>query len=421
MRNRASPPLPRKISDKTFDYHIGEVVGRGGAALVVQATRQSTTNPDIPPADVVLKLLHEEHEADSDAKERLRIEAWLALALQHDHLVRGLDTFVWQGRRVLVLEHRQGLDLTKVLRRPIPAGVLAGLLLRIAEVLEGMHAFRNVPAGIGAVYHLDLKPDNIRITITGPCVLDLGAAWFEDLSGRMKPSSSRWGTLGITAPEVLDGQPQAKSDVYSLARLLWVVWQQPCHMGPDPAMAQESTKRRHLIETGLTTRLPSRELVVETLCRAMAPDVEERASMVELKDMLDEIHRQDGAPDVLAWCRETAQAWPAHLPATVRLRRPTMVQPMAPRAYATLSALLASAAVAGVGAMVGLVVMVGSIHMAVSHFSVPGEQEESVEVPEASELPEPVTTKPAARPEPSLSPSKTGWRGFGRGRQRSKP
>lgn len=88
---------------------------------------------------------------------------------------------------------------------------LSGTTARLLEILGRLHS-------IGVV-HGDLKPSNILVDDHGhPTVLDLGIARGRAL--RPAPGPARFGTPGYSAPELDDGPPSPRSDLYSVGFML---------------------------------------------------------------------------------------------------------------------------------------------------------------------------------------------------------
>src|SRR5207302_835797 len=79
----------------------------------------------------------------------------------------------------------------------------------VAEALGAIHA-----AGL---IHRDLKPSNILMAEDGPHVIDFGVARAIDASG----VTSRPGTAGFMAPEVLLGRPLTSAcDIFALGMVM---------------------------------------------------------------------------------------------------------------------------------------------------------------------------------------------------------
>lgn len=141
---------------------------------------------------------------------------------------RLVERFWEDGRQYLVMDWVRGMTLEEKLGKDGPLGwrEAAGCALQLCGALEKLHE------GKPAVLHLDLKPSNIILTQDGPRLIDFGSAVLvyaqesTDEENRLPAAekSSRTGTPGFAAPELLLGQDvDAGSDVYGLGAVLQVM------------------------------------------------------------------------------------------------------------------------------------------------------------------------------------------------------
>jgi formylglycine-generating enzyme required for sulfatase activity/dienelactone hydrolase len=198
------------IGETISHYRILELLGAGGMGVVYKAedTRLRRT--------VALKFLPLEMTQDPDAKERLRLEAQTASALDHPNIctIHEIDETA-DGRVFVAMAYYEG----ETLKQRIARGQVA-----IDEALRiGAETARAVAAAHDAgVVHRDIKPANIMLTKRGEVkLLDFGVA---KLSGRtaLTRTGVTVGTIAYMAPEHVMGQPaDQQSDVWALGVVLY--------------------------------------------------------------------------------------------------------------------------------------------------------------------------------------------------------
>lgn len=164
-------------------------------------------------AEVALKALNQELANAVDAEEhRLRFQQeYRAIArLSHPNICQTYDYGTLpDGRPYLTMEYidGQGLDEATL---PLSAEEIAPLLRQLGAALSYVHQ--------QGLVHLDLKPENLRLTRDG--VLKLMDFGLMGHSGQVLPAVR--GTLAYLAPETARlGPIDARADQYSLAILLF--------------------------------------------------------------------------------------------------------------------------------------------------------------------------------------------------------
>lgn len=193
-------------------YRLVGLLGRGGMGEVYEAVDERKDRT------VALKRLPQHLARDPGFQARFRREAELAARLSEPHIVPIHDYGEIDGTLFLDMRLVTGEDLATVLRRgPLPPRTTASVLTQTASALDAAHA-----AGL---LHRDVKPSNILLT--GPpgaefgYLVDFGIAKQTTAGDGLTGASSVIGTVAYMAPERFDGEGDRRSDVYSLACVLF--------------------------------------------------------------------------------------------------------------------------------------------------------------------------------------------------------
>jgi dienelactone hydrolase len=198
-------------------FEIVERLGSGGFGVVYRArdTRLGRM--------VAIKLLPEDFARNAERRERFRLEATAASALNHPNICTVHDLVEAGGCHFIVMELVEGRTLHEILAAgPLPASTAIDLGMQIAVALADAHA-----AGI---LHRDIKGTNIVVTPKGRAkILDFGIAKrigpdsdTDPDAARLTRAGSTLGTLNYMSPEQLLGKPiDARSDLFSLGVVLY--------------------------------------------------------------------------------------------------------------------------------------------------------------------------------------------------------
>lgn len=206
--NRTEP----QAGDDVGDYRLIEKLGAGGMGTVFKAVHRHMGRV------VALKALQSRWLSQKDLAKRFEREVRAAARLHHPNVVVAFDAREQEGRRWLVTEYLEGIDLSKLVRRdgPLPVDVALGYVLQAARGLEYAHA--------RGLVHRDVKPGNLFLTNEGTVkVLDLGLSRFAALDEEewvepLTSSGAFLGTASFVAPEQARNSRRAdgRADIYSL-------------------------------------------------------------------------------------------------------------------------------------------------------------------------------------------------------------
>jgi eukaryotic-like serine/threonine-protein kinase len=279
--SEAGPPAaPGNLGE----FQLIREIGRGGMGVVYEAKQVSLGRR------VALKVLPTVAGADTKQLARFQIEAQVAAALHHPHIVpifavgcdQGVHYYAMQlveGRclAAVMAERRsaeaaanEGSGLASEPLGKIPPLEAAGLAIQAARALEHAHAL--------GVLHRDIKPANLLVDPDGHLwVTDFGLACFQGIRD-LTASGDLLGTLRYMSPEQASGGRilDARTDVYSLGATLYeMLTGRPAFPGND---RQELIRQINGNEPIAPRKLdPSIPRDLETIvCKAMAKEPERR-------------------------------------------------------------------------------------------------------------------------------------------------
>jgi hypothetical protein len=187
---------------------IDGVLGEGAMGLVYRAHRVADLS------QVVVKVVRQAVSTEKVRARFAREGAALLRLAPHPNVVRAIE--VGDAPPCLVLEFIEGRSLLeRVLRDgPLPWDEAARIARDVARGLAAVHR--------QGVVHRDVKPDNIRLTLSGqPKLVDFGLAR-DEWRTALTAQGAVLGTPAYMAPELWRGQPcGAPTDVFALGATLY--------------------------------------------------------------------------------------------------------------------------------------------------------------------------------------------------------
>lgn len=214
MAARAAPP-PLVEGTLLKDYKVVRRVGSGSMGEVYEAVHA------VIGRRVAIKVLKQGVDQALNASRRLLEEARVVNAIRHPAIVDVFDVGVYGDRRpFLVMELLEGRSLSDRLKQrgKPPLDESLHLLAGILEALGAAHK--------AGVIHRDLKPSNVFLVgeTPGPTrikLLDFGIARRESREEALTAPEMALGSVGFMAPEQLQGQAVAASDLYAVGCLAY--------------------------------------------------------------------------------------------------------------------------------------------------------------------------------------------------------
>ena len=144
-------------------YRIIEQVGQGGMGVVYKAEDRKLKRT------VAIKFLPSQIATNSEERERFRIEARAAAALNHPNIATIYAIEENDDEMFIVMEYIEGRELKEIVGASLvgaqtragtrPAPTLADILNYAIQIAEGLQAAHEKD-----IVHRDIKPANILIT-----------------------------------------------------------------------------------------------------------------------------------------------------------------------------------------------------------------------------------------------------------------
>lgn len=216
-------PIPghhaERMPEKLGDYRIIREIGRGGMGIVYEAEQLSLER------QIAIKVLPRGYFIDPVRRERFQREAQIAGRLHHTNIVPIHGIGNDEGYDFFVMQYIDGVSLDELIAAANTAEDrinwqrVARIGIQAAKAMHYAHE--------QGVLHRDIKPANLllasdesgeheRVWIT-----DFGLALALKSDAQQREAVGTPGTLRYMPLEQLEGQPTARSDIYSLGLTLY--------------------------------------------------------------------------------------------------------------------------------------------------------------------------------------------------------
>jgi len=199
------------IGQTILHYKIFEKLGEGGMGVVYKAedTKLKRT--------VAIKFLPRQISSQGQERERFKIEAQAAAALNHPNIATIYAIEEVDDEMFIVMEFIEGKELRDIVKASSPVTTADAIhyATQIAEGLKAAHA--------KGITHRDIKSSNIMVTESGQVkILDFGLAKLTGQTIRLTKTGMAVGTVAYMSPE----QAQCidvdhRTDIWSLGVVLY--------------------------------------------------------------------------------------------------------------------------------------------------------------------------------------------------------
>jgi eukaryotic-like serine/threonine-protein kinase len=249
--------LPTGLEAGTLvgDFHIRQVLGRGGMGVVYLGDREVDGVRQV----VAIKVLRQGLQS-ADSTRRFLGERRILARLDHPNIPRFLDGgLTASGAPYFAMEYVEGTPLTTYCNeRKLPVRRRLELFVVVCDAVQYAHSH--------LVVHRDLKPTNILVTPDGVVkVLDFGIAKLLDAEQDGETGAGvRWMTLDYASPEQINGGAVTTAvDVFTLGVVLYELL---CGRRPHTGSRRHSIERAILetdpvapSATGIAAGVPDHE------------------------------------------------------------------------------------------------------------------------------------------------------------------
>jgi non-specific serine/threonine protein kinase len=200
------------IGRTVLHYSILEKLGEGGMGVVYLAEDTKLKR------QVAIKFLPQQLAASEEERERFKIEAQAAAALNHSNITQIYAIEEADDELFIVMEYIDGAELKTIVEAhrntPLPLDRISDYAVQIASALNTAHN--------KGIVHRDIKTSNIMITDDGQLkIMDFGLAKLSGTSDFTKTSSTL-GTTAYMSPEQIRGEVvDNRSDIWSFGVVLF--------------------------------------------------------------------------------------------------------------------------------------------------------------------------------------------------------
>ena len=198
------------------DYVIDALLGKGGMGCVYRAHVQEQPN-----VAVAIKELPPTVRLSSGQLVAQGISSQMRLMkrVNHPHIAKLLDAFLWNGSFYFVFEYVAGRSLQSIVAASgaLPERQALEYACELCDILGYLHGLEP------AVVYRDMKPSNVLLDDAGALnVVDLGIAREFKAADDQRKDTVAFGTQGYAPPEQYGcAQTDARSDIYALGCTLW--------------------------------------------------------------------------------------------------------------------------------------------------------------------------------------------------------
>ncbi|HET9956913.1 MAG TPA: serine/threonine-protein kinase [Polyangiaceae bacterium] len=271
-------------------------LGRGGMAKVYLAESLASGLRKL----VVLKILNRDLADDAEIRAGFQREAELSARMNHPNVVQVFEVVEFGGVPVIVMEHLDGLALSRLLQHTkLPLRLHLYVLTQVLAGLSHFHELKDIEGKDFEAVHRDVSPQNVLVLYEGPVkVVDFGIAKVRLAPDQQTRTGLIKGKIHYMPPEQLLGESNLdrRADVFAVGVMLWEAIAGRRMWEGIP----EATIMRKLVGgelPKLREAVPDVSPILERITeRALAPDRTQRYESAEamLLDLEHALHDLEG-------------------------------------------------------------------------------------------------------------------------------
>jgi len=256
-------------------YKVIEKLGEGGMGIVYKAEDIKLKR------DVAIKFLPRKIASQIDERERFKVEAQAAAALNHPNIATIHSIEEADDEVFIVMEYINGVELKeKIASGPVKQNEAIDIIVKIADGLKTAHN--------KGIVHRDIKSSNIMVTYEGQVkIMDFGLAKVKG-SGLVTRVGTTMGTAAYMSPEQVSGEKvDQRSDIWSLGIILYelLTGELPFKADYDAAWTYLILNKDPLKPSELDRKIPAH--LDSIVLKMLEKDKDKRYSKIE--EVLNEI------------------------------------------------------------------------------------------------------------------------------------
>ncbi len=194
------------------NYEIKRLIKSGGMGAVYEALDKKSDT-----LCAVKEMLGQSCEALNNNQymiDSFKREARILRSLHHSNIPVVRDYFIDDNRYYLVMDYIEGKDLDAVLHGYEGRGVPEELVIKWA--IEILHALEYLHSQDPPVIYRDMKPENIMLQSSDEKVMLIDFGLARTINPLSQDTMTSVGTPAYAPKELFQGQPQVRTDIYSL-------------------------------------------------------------------------------------------------------------------------------------------------------------------------------------------------------------